>query len=138
MRLTHYIIVRDLPVGVVYAQIAHAAGESFYLCPRSSEKEHSTLSREVAGSSPAGGSTFTPAETIAVVLGARDEARLSRAAKRLQAAGVPFVEIRETDGAFAGQFMAIGVVPCEKALLRGCLNEFQVFRDAPDVTGNPG
>jgi hypothetical protein len=38
--LTHYIFVRrDLPLGVIAAQVAHAAGESFYLLsfPSSSE-----------------------------------------------------------------------------------------------------
>jgi hypothetical protein len=59
--LTHYIVVRrDLPFGAIMAQLAHAAGESFYqfgLRPRSSAKERLASGQEVAGSSPAAGST---------------------------------------------------------------------------------
>lgn len=64
MTLTHYIIVRrDLPPGHMCAQVAHAAGESFYaLCRGSSVKERQTCSQEqsleVAGLSPALGSTI--------------------------------------------------------------------------------
>lgn len=131
MTLTHYVIVRrDLPVGVLLAMVAHAAGESFYqLRPDSSGSEHRTFSPGVGSSPLPRGSTFNPAETIAIVLGARNEGRLARAARALAAAGVPFVEIRETDGAFAGQVMAIGVVPGEKETIGPIVNEFHMLKE---------
>jgi hypothetical protein len=58
--LTHYVIVRrDLSIGDVVAQVAHAAGESFYkfaMNPRSSVGEHQrSYDREDVGSIPAAG-----------------------------------------------------------------------------------
>jgi hypothetical protein len=63
-QLTHYLVVRrDLPVGVIMAQLAHAAGESFYQfglrCRRSSVTEQRVSNPTGAGSSLAGGSTFS-------------------------------------------------------------------------------
>lgn len=138
MTLTHYIVVRrDLPVGVLLAMVAHAAGESFYrLRPDSSEKEHLLSKQEVPGLSPGRGSTFNPAETIAVVLGSRNEGRLTKLANALHHAGVPYVGIHEVDGPFAGQLMAIGVVPGDKDRISPLVNDFHMLRDiatpAPD------
>lgn len=131
MALTHYIIVRrDLPTGVLLAMVAHAAGESFYrLCPRSSEKEHLQSKQEVSGSSPDGGSTFNAADTIAIVLGARNEGRLTKLANALHHAGVPYVGIHEIDGEFAGQLMALGVVPGDRDLISPLVNDFHMLRE---------
>jgi hypothetical protein len=54
----HYVIVRrDLPFGVILAQLTHAAGESFYkLAGVAQKKERQVSNLEVAGSSPAPGS----------------------------------------------------------------------------------
>lgn len=82
----HYVIVRaDLPWGVQAAQIIHAAGES------------------CTGSIPAG--------THAVALHVRDEEQLYRMKSSLWDEEVPHVMIRENEGPFAGQAMAIGVFP---------------------------
>lgn len=133
MALTHYIVVRrDLPFGVLLAMVAHAAGESFYrLCPDSSGSERPESNREV-GSSRLPRGSINPSETIAIVLGARNEGRLSKAAATLQRAGVPFVEIRETDGGFAGQLMAIGVVPGDKEQISLLVNDFHMLRELPE------
>lgn len=116
---THYIVVRrDLPFGVLCAQIAHAAGESFYaLRPGSSEERAPVSNQEVAGSNPARGSTFNPSQTIAVILGARNEHRLKRLAADLLQANVPHVVIQEPDPPYDGQCMAIGLVPGDKSEL---------------------
>jgi Peptidyl-tRNA hydrolase PTH2 len=130
MPLVHYIIVRrDLPFGVILSMVAHAAGESFYqLRPRSSGEERRTFSPEVGGSSPSGG--FKVDDTIAVVLGARNEGRVSKAARILEAAGIEHVVIRETDGAYVGQAMALGVVPCDVGtVVRDLLSEYQMFKE---------
>lgn len=95
--LVHYIIVRrDLPLGALLAQTAHAAGESFFLmgdglrprrpanadgaaggstprhpatlCPGSSEKEHPVSNGGVAGSSPARGSTTITNPTVLEII----------------------------------------------------------------------
>lgn len=109
--LTHYVIVRrDLTVGQVCAQITHAAGESAALYAVSSVKERQPYKLEVGGLSPSprtipggvvdggvsrvGGTPARPANplpenTIAVVLGVRDESRLLRIASRLDRAALP-------------------------------------------------
>lgn len=129
--LHHYIVVRrDLPFGVILSMVAHAAGESFYVLPRgSSEKERVVSNHEATGSSPVSGSTFNPAETIAVVLGARNEGRLAKLAAALTAAEVRFVEIRETEGELAGQLLAIGIVPGDKAVIAPLVRNFHMFKE---------
>jgi peptidyl-tRNA hydrolase len=69
MDLTHYLVVRrDLPLGALLAQLAHAAGESFFLLAEVAQKtEHpggepepvtpvAVSAEEVGGSSPSLGS----------------------------------------------------------------------------------
>jgi hypothetical protein len=129
MILTHYIIARrDLTVGDLVAQVAHAAGESFFLLrpstirslglkpggvaglipaegstliPGRLEKERPSSNGNVAGSSPAPGAIDID-NTIVVVLGARNEHRLLRLEKELIEGAVAHVAIRETDGPHAG------------------------------------
>lgn len=192
--LTHYLVVRrDLPVGVLCAQLAHAAGESFHRLPRhlpdhlcvscgrvllgdwpaddlrrafvtgaswwevvsrgatmwasdvdkasaeaekrydppcrgSSEKERAVPNRDVAGSSPAPGSTFDPSRTTVVILGARNAGKLARLELQLVTAGVPHVSVREPDSPWCGALMAIGLVPGDRDALSPLLNEFQLLR----------
>jgi hypothetical protein len=162
MALHHFIVVRrDLPVGVIFSAITHAAGESFYalacppvtfstrtmasgamagprmvttgvgesiLGPSSSVPEHQTFSLEVDGSIPSSGS-FQPHETIAVVLGARNEGRLLRLERRLTDHAVRFVAIRETDGEYAGQLLAIGLLPNDRSRVASHVNEFHMFTE---------
>lgn len=83
--LHHYVIVRaDLPLGVLGAQITHAAGES-------------------SGEVPTG--------TYAVCLAATDEEALARVEERLARYDVPHVAIREPDAPYHGALMAIGITP---------------------------
>ena len=61
MILTHYIIARrDLTVGDLVAQLAHAAGESFFLFYAQVRLGPSASSRGVAGLIPAEGATLIP------------------------------------------------------------------------------
>jgi len=84
--LTHFCIVRsDLPLGVIAAQLVHAAGES----------------------APGG----LPSGTHAVVLGVDNEAALQEIEARLFQFGVPFHGIREPDSPWLGALMAIGIPP---------------------------
>lgn len=127
--MTHYIVVRrDLNLGTALAMVTHAAGESFYnFCnnrPRSSVKEH-FCKEEAGGLSPSGGSNFDISQTVAVVLGARNESKLQRLEKQLLLKSIPFVAIRETEGDFAGQLMAIGLEPGDN--LSKVVNEFQLI-----------
>lgn len=131
--LTHYIVVRrDLPIGAIIANVAHAAGESFYqlACLSSSEKERAASEqddRTVAGLSPASGSTFNPAETIVVVLGARNEQRLAKLEASLRAAAIPHVAIREPESPYNGGLVAIGLVPAERDTVRRYINDFHML-----------
>ncbi len=54
----------------------------------------------------------------AVALGVPGEARLVELGRTLTAAGISHVSITETEGAFAGQVMAIGCCPAPKAKLK--------------------
>lgn len=161
--LTHYIVVRrDLPLGVMLAQVTHAAGESFYkLADVAQEREHPVFNREVtrssrvvgstsfpgssvqsaepqgaevAGSTPAPGATFNPSDTFAVVLGARNESRLLKLERALCEAGVPHVAVREPDSPYFGQIMAIGLVPASKDSVSQHLRDFHMLREL-DVAG---
>ncbi len=96
------IIRKDLPLGVLGAQITHAAGES----------------------SPGG----LPSGTNAVVLGVDDEAALHAVAARLERAGVQHVRIEEPDAPYFNQLMAIGVVPGRKENLRRHLASLPLLR----------
>jgi peptidyl-tRNA hydrolase len=102
--MVHYIVVRrDLPVGVIAAQVTHAAGESFarYL-------HNETIWRRPFG---------TPHGTIAVVLEARNSQHLHAVVRRLRQAKVPFEAIREPDAPWDGALMALGVWPGCRASL---------------------
>lgn len=126
--LTHYIIVRrDLPFGVTMAMVAHAAGESAYWFSRgSSVKEHLLDKQEVGGSSPSLGAI---SDATVVVLGARNESRLIRLRNDLASANIMHVAIRETDGVYAGQLMAIGLWPGSRDELGSRVADFGVYRE---------
>jgi hypothetical protein len=101
--LTHYIVVRaDLPMGVIAAQIAHAAGES---------------SRGDLGPG-----------TFAVVLAVADQAALELEASRLVGRGVELVQIREPDAPYDGALMALGLRPGLRSALRRHLANLPLFR----------
>lgn len=106
-------------------------------CPGSSEKERLLSKQEVAGSSPAPGSTlkqFIPDRTVAVILGARNAAKLHRLSQKLAEANVPHVLVFEPDEPYCGQLMAIGLVPGEKALLADHVRGFHMLPDPSQPT----
>ena len=79
------MIREDLPLGVIAAQLIHAAGES----------------------SPGN----LPPTTYAVALAARDEAHLLQIEDRLKFRKIPHFSIREPDAPWSGALMAIGIPP---------------------------
>lgn len=106
MPLTHYVIVRrDLPIGFGLAQLAHAAGESFYQLEP-----------------PVG---FKPHETRVVVLGARNHAKALKLRRLLEANAVAHVPIHD-DVSEVYELTAIGIVPTSEDL-RELLREHQTF-----------
>lgn len=102
--LYHYCIVRrDLPVGVIAAQLIHAAGES----------------------SPGN----LPEATRAVALAVPDEKSLLDLETSLSVAGVSFKSIREPDPPYYGALMAIGLVPQHKTpLLKQLLGKLPLVK----------
>ena len=56
-------------------------------------------------------SSRVPAGTYAVALSVADESALEGLHERLAARGIPHTVIREGEGEFAGQAMAIGIEP---------------------------
>lgn len=95
--LHHYVIVRDdLPLGVLGSMIIHAAGESAAAWAHVNQRK-------------------LPADTHAVLLEVSNEAELLEFHKNLVQAGylrgVDQFLIDENSGPYAGQFMAIGILP---------------------------
>ena len=109
MSLVHYIIVRrDLPLGVMSAMLVHAAGESGAMY----QDDYDGRFRHA----------------IAVVLEAKNELDLFKTEHLLVTHNIPHVSITETGGAYDQQFMAIGVVPCERESVGGILVDFQTLK----------
>lgn len=101
--LTHYVIVRaDLPIGIIAAMIAHAAGESS------------------PGSLPEG--------THAIVLSVPDEATLHALLARLTLSGLAWHPVYEPDAPYFGQLMAIGVAPVLRSIGKRTLSSLPKFR----------
>lgn len=92
---------RDLPLGLMAAQITHAAGES---------------------------SDKLPAGTYAVVLAAPDAAALEALSARLDAAGVRHTVIRENDPPYCGEATAIGVEPAPRSVLKRHFSSLPLLR----------
>ena len=114
MDLTHYIFVRsDLPLGVLAAMVTHAAGESgaLYQDPENGRFRGAT----------------------AVVLEAKDEAALDKIEAMLFEANIQAVSIRESEPSpYAGQLMAIGVVPMDRARGNGLFWKYQTLKSCLD------
>lgn len=108
--LTHYIIVRrDLPLGVLAAMITHAAGESaaFYEDPEDGSFQNAR----------------------AVVLEVKSELDLYKAGALLFKKEIQRVDVVESHGPYAGQFMAIGLVPVESEKVDAVLRPFQCLKE---------
>ncbi len=103
--LYHYCIVRrDLPTGVMAAQLCHAAGES-------------TFDFKV------------PSGTYAVVLSVADEEELISLARRLTAADIRHIMIREPDLPWDNQAMTIGLFPSIKTKqIKSVLSSLKLYR----------
>lgn len=93
----HYVVLRDDldDVGVLAAQLTHAAGESARLA------------------------VDLPKDTHAVVCSVKDEAALLALEAALTACGLPHAAIREPDEPWAFALMAIGIAPLAPHLLTG-------------------
>jgi len=96
------IVRRDLPLGILAANLVHAAGESS------------------PGNLPEG--------THAVVLMVPDEVALVAAVLELERAGVPCRRIVESDHPYVGQTMAVGVRPGRKEVLRRHLSSLPLLK----------
>jgi peptidyl-tRNA hydrolase len=100
--LRHYCIVRkDLPRGVIAAQLIHAAGESS------------------PGDLPEG--------TIAVALEASPQ-KLHQLEERLTHDNIPHKAIREPDAPWNGELMAIGVHPDSRDKLKKYFSQLPLVR----------
>lgn len=87
------------------SQMIHAAGESSQLYPEP-----------------------LPSNTNAVALAVPDEAELKAVCARLVKAGIPIRPIVETEGDYADQLMAIGVVPCSKERIKRYVSSVGLIR----------
>lgn len=103
LEIVHYIVVRrDLPVGVLAAQITHAAGES------------GALYADWIGGA-------------AVVLGVDSERELEKLRKYLREERIQHVVVREQSEPYNGQLMAIGLVPGDRSVLSPHMRELQLL-----------
>jgi peptidyl-tRNA hydrolase len=91
-----------LPLGVLCAQITHAAGES-------------SLGN-------------LPENTHAVVLAASDQAKLLALERKLIEAEIPHKAIREPDDPWNGQLMAIGINPTYRHLVKKFVSNLPLLR----------
>ncbi len=99
----HYCIVRrDLPLGVICAQLVHAAGAS----------------------SPGN----IPSDTHAVVLAVADENELLELEQALFVAGISVHPVREPDAPYNGALMAIGIPPQPRTHIRNYLRHLPLLR----------
>ena len=100
---TQYVIVRkDLPLGHLAAQVAHAAGS---------------------------GSERHPPETHVVVLAAENESQLRSIALRLSRQNVRHTLVVESDGDYAGQAMSIGVeLLVDRSAVRRAVSNLPLLR----------
>lgn len=96
------IVRRDLPLGILAANLVHAAGET----------------------SPGG----LPEGTHAIVLVVPDESALKAVAARLELARVPCKRIIEPDAPYNGALMAIGCAPGQKEVLRRFLSSLPLLK----------
>lgn len=100
--IVHYVVVRsDLPIGLMAAQVAHAAGES----------------------SPG---NLSPG-THAIVLAATAE-ELATLEQRLRSASAPHAAIRESDAPYEGQLLAIGLAPAPRNVVRRLVSSLPLLR----------
>lgn len=108
--MTHYCVVRsDLPVGTQAAQLIHAAGYS------------------VKDPLPEG--------TYAIALQTQDEAELLALHTVLESASIPHKLIIEEDPPYAGQAMAIGIQPMDRAILKPYLHQFTLVAQSDRAPG---
>ena len=111
--MTHYVVVRrDLPLGVLAAQVTHAAGASAARWGFQSD-------------APRG----LPEDTHAVVLSVPGEPELHVIAAALRAAGVRLLEVREPDPPWDGALMALGLLPVrDRSSIRQVLSRLPLLR----------
>lgn len=103
--LSHYIIVRrDLPIGIMCAMVAHAAGES-----------------------AAWNTSLITESTRAIILQAKNEDHLEKIRGYLIGENIPHVRIVESTGPYAHQLMSIGIVPVEQTLVQDKLSDFTLL-----------
>jgi hypothetical protein len=95
-------------LGLLAAYLIHAAGES---------------------AAPQGAPL--PTNTHAIALSVRDEAALQVLAAQLAAAQVPVHAIREHDGPYAGQLMALGLPPLPRRAVARYLSSLPLLKEAP-------
>lgn len=95
------------------------------------EAEQLVLNQGVTRSNRVSGSTeeeFEIDRTTIIVMGARNEAKLLKFEKKLQALGIPYVADREPDAPYFGQLMSIGLWPGLHGDLTEVVNDFQRFK----------
>jgi len=115
--MIHYLIIRrDLPFGVTLAQLSHAAANSM----------EDWLKSEL----------YVWFETLkwpdhkpmtVVVLGVRDELTLRRWHKKLTKRKVKHTVVKEPDGGWDNQLMAIGVWPGDRDKLEPVFKKLNTF-----------
>lgn len=115
MSLVHYIFVRkDLPLGVICAQVTHAAGES-------------AAAWAFQGESDLGQGT------VAVVLEAVNERHLNKIREFIGQEGLDFQPIYESSEPYANQLMAIGLWPEERAYFGDLLSKYQLLKTCVNI-----
>ncbi len=69
-----------------------------------------------------------PSNTHAISLVAKDEMDLAQLEQQLIELSVPHAAIREPDEPYNGQLMSIGIVPCDRNLVKKILQKFPLSK----------
>jgi hypothetical protein len=105
----------------------HAPGEPTFAGVAQGSVEQRAFSPKVGGSTPSPGSMIEVDRTMAVILGARNERKLERLRQKLLQFEIPHVAITEPDPPYAGQLMAIGLVPTDKDKVEPYLRDYHLL-----------
>ena len=96
------IVRKDLPLGHIAAQVAHAAGS---------------------------GSNRHPPGTYVVVLAARSAQHLDEVSRVLESRSIEHTRVEESDGPYAGQLMALGLeLVNDRTMVRKAVSQLPLLR----------
>jgi peptidyl-tRNA hydrolase len=127
------VIRKDLPDGVIAANVLHAAGEAVMAYALqalgNSMGRWSAMGFDRPYLSEIDVLQLVPKDTRAAVLEAQNESHLEQIYQHAKNRNrTPIVRVVETEGEYAGQLMALGFTPCNRNILQPSLGGLRLWR----------